>query len=1045
MMSSMTWAAELDALVLGYTSGDMFLLNVACIYGGMDSDMVTLEGVGTVEGGVAVAGWSPDGELLAVVTGLGQLVLMTPDWDVVWEGTVSNNEPVFPQPTAPPDTDCVVSPSEVSHLHSSNCSISWRGDGKYFATCTEDMHEYSDCSEHERKVRPPRIRIWDRETHELHALGEPEQGLLPVISWQPNNRHLFVANHTSPDDKRNKMSPDALEEKNLDPKARGPQGQAPEVRHVGAWKRELRRRQEAAIATGEGTSCNKVTLYERNGLRHGSFDIPRIEDLMKIESMNWSPDSELLAVILSPSSDHLSSHEHTQSIRILQLWHRSNWHWYLKYEQQYNDTRGLSCCWVLPNSTSTRKTSDKFQRVDVDSRFTLVSVTAEGKYSLLKFIWDVSVSMKGTSIVIDGTKALITPLRQCIMPPPLSAAIVSTDNPIITAAIRNSRDHEDREALALVQSNGKVAIVESINEDFWEETLNSQLEISPWQGSGSPLLLPVALVNLQKYLKDDVGFDALRHASWLKQNRLVVTACIKGSDLLMEFDLGAYASNWQISNEKDSPQHDVLAELIVSLTCPERIIRLVPSCDDNGVVIETLGGNLWKYSSGGQLVQMSEHFPVNCTNISTLPLSNISAQDVSRIAVNNLVYDRSPNSDSNLGREIVVGLNSNGKLYLNQYLIADYVTSFSVRFEGPGGPFLFYTTKYHTLKTVALHSVIKTWLSFARVSDGRLDNFSPERLCDPSGAERARMETKTNVKEDDICLRNIEEGSWLIAVPAGSEDVVCQAPRGNLEVVRPRALVLPAVADALDKNDFSSAWFLATINRLDLNILIDYKWPRSLSYAKNLLEAIGSDIDTADFLCGLKSENVCEGSGAYASILGDINLDGFESDNILSKHVSISMKSVKEEDKISAFCSAIRQSIADIDQRTENSTSSIRKWLRTKVISFSVTGALSSALLLIKRVKEAEMSQSPSEKNAVEPSDGISCTAEQALKYLLINAGEETVYRAALSCYELELAYMIVTHSQVRLRSNVVSESDTLLEIILKIINHLIFLLIFAA
>ena len=30
---------------------------------------------------------------------------------------------------------------------------------------------------------------------------------------------------------------------------------------------------------------------------------------------------------------------------VVQIWHRSNWHWYLKQEQVYPDAQGLQVCW----------------------------------------------------------------------------------------------------------------------------------------------------------------------------------------------------------------------------------------------------------------------------------------------------------------------------------------------------------------------------------------------------------------------------------------------------------------------------------------------------------------------------------------------------------------------------------------------------------------------------------------------------------------------------------------------------------------------------
>ena len=39
---------------------------------------------------------------------------------------------------------------------------------------------------------PAVVRVWTREA-QLHSLGEAAEGLLPVLAWQPNGRHLYVA------------------------------------------------------------------------------------------------------------------------------------------------------------------------------------------------------------------------------------------------------------------------------------------------------------------------------------------------------------------------------------------------------------------------------------------------------------------------------------------------------------------------------------------------------------------------------------------------------------------------------------------------------------------------------------------------------------------------------------------------------------------------------------------------------------------------------------------------------------------------------------
>lgn len=49
----------------------------------------------------------------------------------------------------------------------------------------------------------------------------------------------------------------------------------------------------------------------------------------------------------------------------------------------------------------------------------------------------------------------------------------------------------------------------------------------------------------------------------------------------------------------------------------------------------------------------------------------------------------------------------------------------------------------------------------------------------------------------DAVVRSVEAGSRLVAAPAGADFAVLQMPRGNLETVHPRALVLAALAHAL--------------------------------------------------------------------------------------------------------------------------------------------------------------------------------------------------------------------------------------------------------
>lgn len=105
------------------------------------------------------------------------------------------------------------------------------------------------------------------------------------------------------------------------------------------------------------------------------------------------------------------------------------------------------------------------------------------------------------------------------------------------------------------------------------------------------------------------------------------------------------------------------------------------------------------------------------------------------------------------------------------------------------------------------------------------------------------------------------QGSQLLAVPNGSCCVVLQMPRGNLEGVYPRALVVAAILKALTLGKYSKAWRLATANRVDVNILVDYRWPAFLSQAPAFVQQVTNLksflCNCAVYSCGFELLHVC--------------------------------------------------------------------------------------------------------------------------------------------------------------------------------------------
>lgn len=854
-------------LCVGLSTGHIMSIDVSGV-----GDMVAEE-VGMIEGGIAGMEWSPDGEMVAIVGGYGQCLLLTAGWDVLMEMSVWSTACSDPQPTAAAEQDALAldeseDPQAVFRevpLTMNDVSISWRGDCRYFSTVVR----VGRCSD-----SPGRIRVWDVDDQVLHALGEQSPGTLPVVAWQPNGRVMCVANYLSD---RQVGEVGALRQMTH---AQGDQGQAPEVRHVGAWKRELKRREEAERLRGEATGPSRVFLYERNGLQHGEFVIP---GECRVEYMEWSSDSKTLAVVLRHDSGAIS----------VQIWCRSNWKWYNKFTRRFIGVDKVRVMWQDALGGGAR----------------LCMLTSDGQLTKIGFVWGYHTSDYGTVGVVDGRSILVTPMSECMIPPPMCAVEVACGKPIISLDFTVAEG--GNEMVGALLDDGSIAY--GICEDGcdWEGCLEIP-ELSPDSDEvlGNPLVHPMWTDSLVMQSSDIKHY---RHFVWMGCRKFtLIGQSSSGVDSILQYAIDLETSSVSFEN---------------ALELDGRVVRLVRDArDTNRVVFEFQDGSLYYYSSQGQVIPATRNFPSCCDCLLSVPSSS----------------------------DVLMGLDGTGRLYLGDNVLASDVTSFGIHYSSKGGPHLLYTLRSNFIRTLPLGEV------------EHLQRIPP-------------------VVPGDVSVRAIEDGSVIVTCPHESVDVILQAPRGNLEIIKPRALVLPALVAALDERQFRKAWTLATVNRLDLNILSDYKWPQILDNMSSFMKSIQSDVDVAGFLQALSDTSLLGKDGLYSSVLKSSSNDE------------------KMENKIVSICRAVQEYIASLDGDIDR-----RHWLCTELTTHTKCNNIGKALLRIKDVKERDLNIMNNQGLEYAPK----ITAESGLKHMLLHIPENDVYHAALAEYELELAYMVITHSQ---------------------------------
>lgn len=160
---------------------------------------------------------------------------------------------------------------------------------------------------------------------------------------------------------------------------------------------------------------------------------------------------------------------------------------------------------------------------------------------------------------------------------------------------------------------------------------------------------------------------------------------------------------------------------------------------------------------------------------------------------------------------------------------------------------LLYTTSQHLLKFVHLNRV-----------DGKSQTIpkattAPEQTNDLD----IEMEVPEDTPETDERCRSIERGSKLVSVMPSVFGVVLQAPRGNIETIYPRALVLAGIRTFIDLKKYRSAFLACRSQMVDLNILHDYAPQQFMENILLFIEQVKKVEFIDDFLSRLRYDIPC--------------------------------------------------------------------------------------------------------------------------------------------------------------------------------------------
>ncbi|XP_071449948.1 elongator complex protein 1 [Hetaerina americana] len=792
-LTSMDYLESSMAVCFIFINGDILF------YSTVDND---LQCTGIVSTGVRAAAWSPDEEVIAIVTGEDNLIIMTCAFDPITEvplhqqikGEIQFINVGWGKKETQFHGSEGKAAAKIEHKTSQpvfdwdDCSprISWRGDGELLVISMVNSH--SRCRQ---------LRIFNREGS-LQCTSEDVDGLEPPVSWKPSGALI--------------ASVQRLPNKYM------------------------------------------VVFFEKNGLRHGEFNLPFGPNEVLVKDLSWNADSTLLAV-------HCESMKGSENLSgYIQLWSVNNYHWYLKKVVRYATYGQISLfSW------------------DTLSSYRLHFVCGGSIYANHDYCWTVNHSKGKTAYdsscvaVIDGDKLLITPFQKVIVPPPMSSYTISMPLPInevVFPSFASNRNYDPSHEGLKLQTNDFLLILadnsivlfcedeELVGEQQLDD--NFMVKVSG-MGSGdfkrtTKSHKPVCRFTLDwTEITKNLTMDAkrpeiYRHWQWVSEELLVCYVSDGSETCILTLSLPA---------------------LSVGVKNDGSILRLVTASPlrTKGLVVSTAVSFREEVCNGDSSKQILPVAALQLENGQILRYeipNDISAfKNLKGEKVESLPIMIKMEVCRISGVEFIFGLTSKHRFYINNNEVLSDCSSFFVHSE-----YLLLTTNHHTLISVLLEK-------------SSIEMFIARKL---EGCEA----------ED---VRRVERGSRIVIARPKHSKVVLQMPRGNLECIEPRALSLHIIANFVERKEYGKAFDLARVQRINLNVLCDIYPNEFILDLKDFVSQVKNPTWLSLFLCELQPENVCE--TMYSNFY----------------HLKMIRKKEKLESKLEVICDSLRKAMEAINEK----------------------------------------------------------------------------------------------------------------------------------
>ncbi|NXY46754.1 ELP1 protein, partial [Ceuthmochares aereus] len=524
--------------------------------------------------------------------------------------------------------------------------------------------------------------------------------------------------------------------------------------------------------------------------------------------------------------------------------------------------------------------------------------------------------------VIDGDKVLVTAFQHAVVPPPMCTYELQ-----LKQAVNQIAFHTDLKRsgdMAILDCGNKISVYR-----YGESTLrlvDPTVRFGAVGGNG--FKATVETPYLDKTYRVDVGSNSnevmnplgLRFLTWLPDDSFLVVG--QGQRAAQSVLHHLTAGPHMAGAEEECLNIRLCVPVdgeVISLCCSPVTGTVALQLADRQILIYIWEASTpvlkpWRTSSGSAV-----RFPYPCVQTA-----------ITRIN----------------GEEVILGLTDRCRFFVNDTEVASNITSFATYNE-----FLLVTTNSHTCQCFCLKSI----------------SVKALQAC-LSSAAAPNSET----------LRKVERGSRIVTVVPQDTKVVLQMPRGNLEIVHHRALVLAQIRKWLDRLMFREAFQCMRKLRINLNLLYDHN-PKVSVFLENA-EAFIRQIDSVNyinlFFTELKEEDFTK--TMYPFLNGSSNAQRHQH---------------PDQRKVNLVCDVMRVAMEHIDPQ-KYCLSILTAYVKKNPPELEIA---------LQKVHDLRESVTPDVK---------AVSAEEALKYLLFLVDVNELYDYSLGTYDFDLVIMVAEKSQ---------------------------------